>query len=252
MKKYFLPLLLILFLASCSDDIKTNSPGIQAQTDFGYFHTLKTEAYTNDDGTITIHAKEGSKVLNLTVESVSSNSEHELGGQSLNVADYTSNDGVFYSTDSLGEGMIRIKSADSDGIYGSFHFNARINGHTGDTLNFSQGAFFAVPMVDGSLEGQPDLDLDGEYSEDCTAAMIVYSSKLSDFITAQMDEESSEVLQEKCAAFKQALGSMLEICGDEMDEETYDAFNFMYEEVDCSAEYWDQWDGEEWDWDIDF
>lgn len=234
MKRYFLSLLIMMFLMSCSDDIKTNTPSMQVNVGTGFFHDLDAKAFTNEDGTITIAGEDGSRKLNLTFTSLSSG-EYELGGNSPNTAVYTSSSGVVYSTDSLGDGVVKINSADSGGIYGSFNFNARVNGHTGDTLNFSQGALFGIPMADGSLDG--DVDLPGDASPECIAATMNYFSAFEAFVEAGMDEEPSEVMQEKCAALKEAIEQMMDHCG-----ELEDALQEQYDMLDCSAENWDDWD----------
>lgn len=244
MKKYFLPLLLVLFAVSCSDDIKTNSPGIQAQTDFGYFHTFDTQVYDNDDGTYTIQALDGSKTLNLTITGLSSGVDYELGGESMNVATYQGKDGVLYSTDSLGDGVVKIKSNEEAGVFGTFSFNARVNGHTGDTLNFSQGAFFGVPISGGAPVDNPDLPSNG--SDECQMASLNYYNAFSALVQAGLDDASAAEMQEKCMAAKQALEELFEICDmDEIDpdgvlQEHYNMFG------DCSGEFTDGWD-EDWD-----
>lgn len=247
MKKYFLPLLLVFFALSCSDDIETNTPGIQAQTDFGYFHTFDTQVYTNDDGTFTIQALDGSKTLNLTLTSLTAGSTYELGGQSPNVATYIGKNGVLYSTDSLGDGTIRIKTTDENGVYGSFSFNARVNGVTGDTLNFSQGAFFGVPMSDGDLGDIDVPDLPDGISAECGAAFMDYQVTFSAFVQAVMDDESSEVLQEKCAAAKQAIEVVMSVC--DLDEIDPDGVMQMHYDFfgDCTGNFDDIWDDLDWD-----
>src|SRR5699024_1122967 len=141
---------------SCFDDIETNTPGLQAETDLGFFHTLNPEAYTNEDGTITIVGEQGAKQLKLTLTSITEGEEYELGGESQNVATYLTDEEVLYSTYSLGDTIIKIKSPENGDIYGSFGINARVNGHTVDTLNLSQGAIVGVPMADRSLDYEDD------------------------------------------------------------------------------------------------
>lgn len=238
MKKYLIPVLLLLFLVSCSDDIETNTPSMQGQTSFGFFHDLDAKIYTNDDGSMTIAGETGSKKLHLTLESISADTEYELGGNSLNIAEYTSSSGVFYSTDSLGDGTIKIISADEDGVFGSFGFNARVDGHSGDTLNVSQGALFGIPMAEGSLNGDEDDSLfPDDPSEECYLAMMAYLDAFEAFNDAGYNDEPSEVMQETCAALKIAIENAIETCGD-MEGVLQD----QYDMLDCSAEEWDDWE----------
>ncbi|HLS29585.1 MAG TPA: DUF6252 family protein [Flavobacteriaceae bacterium] len=239
MKKYFIPVLLLLLLVSCSDDIETNTPSMQGQTSFGFFHDLDAKVYTNEDGSMTIAGEDGSKKLNLTLQSISAGQEYELGGSSLNVAEYTSNSGVFYSTDSLGEGTIKISSVDQDGVFGSFGFNARVNGHTGDTLNVSQGALFGIPMAEGSLNPDDDIDvpMPDNASEECMAAMFEYYEAFQAFNNAGFNDEPSDVMQQKCTELKTAIQNAIDVC-----EEAEDILQGQYDMLDCSADNWDDWE----------
>lgn len=234
MKNYILPLLMILFLVSCSDDIETNTPGLQAETDLGFFHTLNPEAYTNEDGTITIVGEQGAKQLKLTLTSITEGEEYELGGESQNVATYLTDEEVLYSTDSLGDGIVKIKTTENGEIYGSFGFNARVNGHTGDTLNFSQGAFFGVPMVDGSLDDEDENeDLPEDIDEDCLEAYNEAMEAFEAYYAAidSEDDDNWEEIAEACNHYKDAVYNLIEVCGD--DEMLDDEIVEEVENLDC-------------------
>lgn len=237
MKKYLIPVLLLLFLVSCSDDIETNTPSMQGQTSFGFFHDMNAKVYTNEDGSMTIAGEDGSKKLHLTLQSISTDTVYELGGSSPHVAEYTNISGVLYSTDSLGDGTINITSADEDGVFGSFGFNARVDGHTGDTLNISQGALFGIPMAEGSLDGDDDTSFPDDPSEECAAAMVAYLDAFEAYNEAGYDEESSEIMQQRCAELKVAIEDVIDVCGDEEG-----VFQGQHDLLDCSAEEWDDWE----------
>ncbi len=231
MKKYILPLLMILFLTSCSDDIETNSPGLQAETDLGFFHTLEPVVYTNEDGTFSIVGEQGSKKIELTLTSITEGEEYELGGESPNVATYLTEDEVLYSTDSLGDGSVKIKTVENGEIYGSFGFNARVNGHTGDTLNFSQGAFFGVPMADGSANNDDEDDLEN-LAPDCLEAYNDAMEAFEAYYEAiDSEDENWEEIAEACNNYKDAVYNLLEVCGEDdlIDDELVEGI----EDLDC-------------------
>ena len=236
MKKYILPLLMILFLTSCSDDIETNNPGLQAETDLGFFHTLEPTAYTNEDGSITIMGERGNEKLKLTLTSISAGEEYELGGESSNVATFMTAEEVLYSTDSLGEGKVKIKTAENGELYGSFNFDARVNGHTGDTLNFSQGAFFGVPMIDGSLDDEDgEVTLPEDLDPDCLEALNELMEAFDAYYEAiENEEENWDELVEACNNYKDAYYNLIEVCGadDLLDDEMIQDM----EDLDCDME----------------
>lgn len=241
MKKLILPVLLLFFLASCSDDIQDNSPSLQGNSDYGFFHSLDPVVESNEDGTFSIVGKKGSRVLKLTVSSLSLGAEYELGGDSPNVATFTTADSLVYSTDSLGEGVIKIKEVVGDYVTGTFNFNARVNGVTGDTLNFNEGHFFSVPMAgaNGGDDENPE-----DLSPDCFEAMLGYNEAFSAFVDAGYNEEASEVMQEKCSALSDAIEHVIDECGDDEG-----VFQSQLDQLDCSAEYWDEWDWDDDDFD---
>ncbi len=217
MKKLLYPLLLLLFLASCSDEVQFNTPSIQGTTDAGFFHAFDAVAHKNEDGSVSLVGKEGSRQLTIKLPSVVEGAHYELGVDTATIAKFTTVDGVIYSTDTTGNGEVFLKSIENGVLSGEFHFNARVNGVEGDTLNFSQGAFLSVPYGNAESEGD-SIDVPGEtlppVTTDCDEAATQVAAAAQAYEGAQNSGDQAAIT-EACQAYATALQQQIEVCGDD-------------------------------------
>lgn len=165
MKKILSLLVLLVAFASCEEDVKFNTPAVQAfkgqnenkelwkATDFSAVKSGNSVIVTAKNDIETIVLK-----INNPVPGEPLGSEHELGVDELNKATYNMDvDGLqdFYQTGTdLGSGKITIRrpldnninATDGKGyISGTFYFNA-VN-DAGEIINYSEGVFYKVPIV---------------------------------------------------------------------------------------------------------
>lgn len=223
MKKYIIPVLLILFLTACSDDIKkVDSPSIQGETSYGFFHTTDVSAHLNgadsinDGGSITIKGKRNGREITLTLNSMTPGAQYELGIDSTNMASYKVND-VLYTTGTTGEGQVILESIEDGKLSGTFHFYA-YGEDTGDTLSFSQGAFYNISFNGGF----GDVDKDTLTPPDSIPPVILDCEnatanvgEASDAYEEAQTTGSEEDIQEACQAYRNALEAQIIACGDD-------------------------------------
>lgn len=149
MQRIALFALVVFTLFSC-EDIQDNNAIIQGNADDVF---LKGGAVATrfDDGTVVIAGSTDSEELNITLTSAAIGS-YAFGSGSPNGAVFTDASGESFSTATAlgnGEAIISESNSTDNTISGTFTFNA----HTfalQDTLNFSRGVFFKVPVIGGT------------------------------------------------------------------------------------------------------
>lgn len=205
MKKIFLIALLSLFVISCGDDIETNTPSIQGEVEDIFFRSGSSTATLNEDGSVTLTGSSSDEVVTLTA-SAYEEGIYSFGGSVTNEATFEDFNGVLYLTGENGDGEIEITRIEGGRLSGEFYFNALENG-VGDTINFSKGSFFDVPLTNPGTPSTPGSDLDCEEAQNIRlAAKLAYDD---------VDPNNTEQLQLVCNAYRNALDQEIEVCGDE-------------------------------------
>lgn len=212
MKKYILPLLSLLFLASCSDDVVIEAPSIQGATNTGYFYSTDVTAYQSEDGSISIQGKKGAKVLTLTTNAANAGSTYHFGVDLKNTASFKTLDSLVYATDTTGSGQLKIEAIHNNMISGNFHFSARVNGNSGDTLYFSQGAFYNIPITNG--EAPSDSIAPPPVTTACAQAVTNAATAAEAYAQAQESGSAADIAT-ACLAYREALLVQIDACGDE-------------------------------------
>ena len=158
MKKVFVFILAIFSFLSCSDEIRFNSPAMQANKQNELWRS-DFFAADIDNGGFIIEGRNAGETIQLITTSDTPGT-FDLGLESDNVAIFVAADGTTYSTKnapdpSIGlyptSGEIIVEDIDNEdpkNIYGTFWFYA----YTADGLNvvnFNEGVFYKVPLVGG-------------------------------------------------------------------------------------------------------
>ncbi|ESU29684.1 hypothetical protein FLJC2902T_01570 [Flavobacterium limnosediminis JC2902] len=146
MKKIASLFVLIVTFASCSEDIKFNSPAFQAYKNGVTWKANEMHAFS-DAGGLTIMAAVGTDMVILHTSSAAPGT-YTLGTGLINTATYESVDGEgsSYATgDEVGSGKIVISPGQTAGtITGTFQFIAE--DEEGNEVNFTDGNFYKVPQ----------------------------------------------------------------------------------------------------------
>ena len=166
MKKILSLLVLLVAFASCEEDVKFNTPAVQAFQGLGDGRSELWKARefsaVKSGNSVIVTAKNDVETIVLTINNPvpgePQGSSHVLGTGELNKVTYTlSADGItdFYQTGTgVGEGEIvirrtadnNINATDGKGyISGTFWFNA-VNS-SNKTINFERGVFYKVPIL---------------------------------------------------------------------------------------------------------
>lgn len=161
MKKVFVFILAIFSFLSCSDEIRFNSPAMQANKQNELWRS-DFFAADIDNGGFVIEGRNSGETVQLITTS-DTRGTFSLGLESDNVAIFKDVDGSIYSTKnapdpSLGtyptSGEIIVEDIDNDdpkNVYGTFWFYA----YTADGLkviSFNKGVFYKVPLVGGLIQ----------------------------------------------------------------------------------------------------
>ncbi|UFH36475.1 DUF6252 family protein [Flavobacterium acetivorans] len=155
MKKYLVFISMLSFLISCQEDVKFNNPSFQGVKDNVFWRAVDSKAILEANGGLTIEAYSRNEVITLKTTSALPQT-YFLGNSTSKRATYilTEADGtIIFSTGiGFGDGQIVITEYDELGrtVSGTFKFNAvnsSNNPFAGEFLNFQQGIFYKVPLV---------------------------------------------------------------------------------------------------------
>ncbi|RNC87764.1 MAG: hypothetical protein ED556_00825 [Winogradskyella sp.] len=160
MNKNILVVCIIALLFGCSDTIEFNNPAVQANNE-GQSWIATAETAAIKDGGLVIRAIRGSEVL-LLFTTRTDTGEYQLGGNNQNEARFRDANGVVYSTLNApdpsvqvfpSDGVIDIEIVDAANnlATGTFWFNAFTEDGL-NSINFSSGVFFQVPIRQNILE----------------------------------------------------------------------------------------------------
>lgn len=206
MKRLLILLLTVLFVWSCSDEIKFNSPSVQGKKDGQFWRAASYDARFNDGGRIVITGIGGGETVKFTVPNLELGAKY-LGRGSSSKAEFEDLNGVLYSTNSLPDpsfqlyppdGEIDITQVTSTSVSGTFWFNAFSQSGL-QTVNFSQGVLFDVPLsnLGGGLMSCDDAVAEAQAAEE------VFNNT----------EIGSPGYTEACQNYKEALTQQIATCG---------------------------------------
>jgi Family of unknown function (DUF6252) len=164
MKKYILPLLLVIIGFSSCENTEDNSPALQAEIDSIFFKANTSFTTLSSDGRYLIQGLSANKTITL---SIGSNQEgvYVLGTNPSNYAVFEDAYGNGYTTNPLGNGTVTLTQVGTNGeLSGTFEFMAVRPGV--DTVFVSRGLFYDVPG--GTVEED-----DGGTNNDGTLSALV-------------------------------------------------------------------------------
>ena len=206
MKKISVLIIVILSVLSCSDEIKFNTPAIQGKKDGNLWRATFFEIRYNDGGRLEITGANSNERVVFTVPNIELD-RYRFGRGSSSKAVFEDENGITYSTNSLPDpdfqlyppdGEMVITQITATSISGTFRFNAFSQAGT-ETVNFSQGVFFDVPLS-GLSNG---LLTCNDARDEAQAAEELYNNT----------DPASAQYTEVCLAYKAALQQQIATCG---------------------------------------
>jgi len=154
MKKYIYLLISVFVLASCTEDVKFNTPAFQGLKDNVFWRSQNYTAYTTMDGDLFIEGGLGAEKVSLKLPSTAPQT-YILGVNEVATASYSnifpSETPQFTTGTNLGNGQVVITNFDFENktISGTFKFTA-VNSE-GDNekpeIQFTEGVFYKVPYT---------------------------------------------------------------------------------------------------------
>ncbi|PTM10267.1 MAG: hypothetical protein DA407_04130 [Bacteroidetes bacterium] len=164
MKKVVIIILVSLVMYNCSDEVRFNSPAMQAHKNGNVLWKTQFRAADIDNGGYVIEGRNSGEVLQL-ITTDDTRGTFEIGLDTGNIAIFVDIDGTVYSSENMPDpsvsiypptGQIIVDDIDNDdpkNIFGTFWFYA----YTADGLNavnFNEGVFYKIPLVGGLVQVQ--------------------------------------------------------------------------------------------------
>lgn len=206
MKK--IPILLLVFITilSCGDETKFNTPAIQGKKDGNLWRATFFDVRYNQGGRIDITGGNGFETVKFTVPNLEVD-RYRLGRGSASKAEFEDENGLLYSTNFSPDPSFQLYPPDGEvvitqitptSISGTFRFNAFSRSGL-ETVNFSQGVFFDVPLynLEGGLTSCNDVVAEAQAAEE------LYNNT----------DPGSAQYTEVCLAYKAALQQQIATCG---------------------------------------
>lgn len=153
MQKIIFLLIAVLTLNSCQDDVKFNSPALQANKNYELWRATYFEAVLDDNGKLTITARGRNEEMIFMLSSLQEGT-YSLSDMSVSKIDFVDSDKVLYSTSHKPDpetnsypeiGKFTISKIKGNTITGSFRYIA----FTADGINsvgFNEGIFYELPV----------------------------------------------------------------------------------------------------------
>ncbi|WP_109302434.1 DUF6252 family protein [Aquimarina sp. AU474] len=145
-----------LTITSCSTDIEINDPALQAKVDGETFRSTIKKAVIYDDGTLVISGSEGEKSISFTTSSTKVGT-YKIKQQTLSKVSFLNNQKKFTSKNGETQGEVVITEIFNNEISGNFFFKD-LTDSNGKTLDFNNGWFYRLPIVNGSIEEEEEVD----------------------------------------------------------------------------------------------
>jgi len=217
MKKYILKLFILLLVYSCGDDVQFNSPAFQGDKENELWRASAFSAAINESGELTIIGTNNFETVKLIVPTAVEGN-FQLGVVNAVEAIYEGPNNTFLSTNNTPDesvslypeiGEMQIESIDvvNETFTGTFRFLAFDESGT-NSIGFTNGIFFKVPLVEGSLPTNP---LTCEETEtNAETARLNYEATFS----PDLDFINREDFESACSAYSNALSLQRNFCGD--------------------------------------
>ncbi|WP_339751448.1 DUF6252 family protein [uncultured Winogradskyella sp.] len=226
MKKRILLSLVFLTILSCGDEVQFNTPAFQGDRENELWRAKAFSASIEANGFLTIIGTNNIETVTLRVPSVVETPENEPfvvgdGGDNpieTMEAEYIDGFGTVYSTNNRPDedvsiypelGKIWIDEIDlTRGTFtGRFQFLA-FDASGLNSVGYTNGIFFKVPLVSGEIPANPILCDDVETASN--TALIAYEATFD----SSIEFVSSTEFESACNAFVAALNTQRDYCGD--------------------------------------
>ncbi|MBV7268937.1 DUF6252 family protein [Winogradskyella luteola] len=217
MKRLFLISFVFLTLFSCGDEVQFNTPAFQGDRANQLWRAKSFSASIDANGFLTITGTNNVETVNLRVPSVSEGT-YIPGDVNTIEAEYIDGFGTVFSTNNrpdpsvsiypeLGEIVIEEIDVINGRFTGTFRFLA-FDASGLNSVGYSRGIFFRVPLVSGAIPANPVTCIDKEIESE--VALMAYEATFDpslDFIDIDMYEAA-------CSAYNIALNEQRNFCGD--------------------------------------
>lgn len=218
MKKLILIVLVLFTAYSCGDEVEFNSPAFQGDRANQLWRAKAFSASIDENGSLSIMGTNNVETVTLRVPSVSEGT-YVTGDVNSIEAEYEDGFGTIYSTNNrphssvsiypeLGEIVIEEIDLTTGRFSGTFRFLAFDDSGL-NSVGYSRGVFFKVPLVSGIIPADPVTCMDKEMDADL--ALMAYEA------AEDPDENgfiSSDVFETACNAYIAALNEQRNFCGD--------------------------------------
>jgi hypothetical protein len=223
MKRLFLISLVFLTLFNCGDEVQFNTPAFQGDRANQLWRAKAFSASIDANGFLTITGTNNIETVTLRVPSVSEGTFIPGdGGDNAIVsieAEYIDAFGTVYSTSNrpdpsvsiypeLGEIIIEEIDVTRGRFTGKFRFLA-FDASGLNSIGYSRGIFFRVPLVSGAIPADPITCMDQEMNAE--TALMAYNSAGNPNADGFVDSDAFEAA---CNAYSAALNDQRNFCGD--------------------------------------
>ncbi|MEM9680021.1 MAG: DUF6252 family protein [Bacteroidota bacterium] len=216
-KKITILCLSALTLFGCGDEIVFNSPAFQGDRGNSLWRAGGFNASINENGFLTITGINGVESVDLIVPSVAVGT-YVVGNVNSIEARFTDGFGTVFSTNNrpdpsvsvypeLGEIVIEEIDATSGSFTGTFRFIA-FDASGLNSVGFTNGIFFRVPLLSGSIPADPITCLDTE--ADTALALAAYQATFADDVEYVLTADYTTA----CIAYRDALQTQRQYCSD--------------------------------------
>ena len=155
MKVLFLTFLSVMLFTSCST-IEDNSPALQGIKDSLLFRANDSRAIFNIDGSLVVAGERGLEAVNILVNNQSQSPVTLGGANNTNIATYTDENGIEYSTlNALSTGNFIYTLNGDNSLSGEFNFTAYTESLQ-DSVFFYRGVAYQVPIL-SPLMNEPEV-----------------------------------------------------------------------------------------------
>jgi len=217
MKKLILLSLVFFAVFSCGDEVKFNTPAFQGDRENALWRAKAFSASIEANGYLTITGTSNYETVELIVPSVIE-SEFIVGEIDVIEAKYTDGFGTEFSTTNtpdesvsvypeLGEIVIEEIDVVNKTFTGTYRFLA-FDASGMNSVGFTNGIFYKVPLISGTLPTDPVTCVDVEAS--VQAAYLAYEAVSAQDLTFI----DSDAFSAACNAYSEALTQQFAFCGD--------------------------------------
>lgn len=217
MKKRILLSLVFLTILSCGDEVQFNTPAFQGDRENELWRAKAFSASIEANGFLTITGTNNIETVNLRVPSVTV-ATFTVGDVDTIEAEYTDGFGTTYSTNNrpdpsvsiypeLGEIIIEEIDIVNRTFTGTYRFLA-FDASGLNSVGYTNGIFFKVPLVSGEIPANPILCDDVETASN--TALMAYEATFD----SSIEFVSSTEFESACNASVAALNTQRDYCGD--------------------------------------